>query len=206
MDMGGRRTNEWAAVAAARAAGLTEVPVILRARPPERDRLLMQLAENLDRADMSPIDEALAFQALAAHQMTQTQIAKAIHRSQTYVSFRMQLLAMPDTVRLALDVGWITIGDALAVPKGLWGDKAAVARLAKVIREGGPAVRNWARAEIRRLDQAGKKTTGGKYTQARAINVAIKVHEKASAAARKRGMTVREYVEDLIVTAGKKPR
>lgn len=80
--------------AAARAAGLTSIPAILV--PPPDDLPLRQLAENLDRKAVDPIDVARALRAtLDAHPgMTQVQLGRRIGRSGYYVSTKLALLSM----------------------------------------------------------------------------------------------------------------
>ena len=66
---------------AARILDLPTVPVQLRQRPGGRTRVLEQLEENRRRAEMSCIDEALAFRRLADEGMTQAEIGKRFERA-----------------------------------------------------------------------------------------------------------------------------
>jgi len=80
---------------AARDAGLTEVPVrVVTAN--DRQTLEWALVENLQREDLSPIEEARGFRALMEEfNMTQEQVAKAVSKSRPSVANSLRLLALP---------------------------------------------------------------------------------------------------------------
>lgn len=96
---GHRRTT------AARAIGLAAIPAVLVPLPD--DLALRQLAENLDRKAVDPIDVARALRAtLDAHPgMTQGELAKRIGRSTYYVSTKLSLLAADAATQAALSAG-----------------------------------------------------------------------------------------------------
>lgn len=125
VGMGQRRFN------AARIAGLTEVPCVLRARPDERDRVLMQLAENHERADMSPIDEAHAFRDLQKMGISRRAIARSLRKTEDWVYKRQRLLDYPKPIRDAVHVGTLSPYIALEFPLSLSKDKDAIKRLPK---------------------------------------------------------------------------
>lgn len=82
-------------VAAAKVAGLKSVPVRILELTPE-STAEVQLVENLQREDLSPIEEAKALKSLlAATGLTQEQVGKKIGKSQSYVANRIRLLALP---------------------------------------------------------------------------------------------------------------
>lgn len=191
-------------LAASRAAGLTEVPCILRQRPAKRERLLMQLAENLQRRDMSPIDEALAFRDLIYENMTQTQIARAVHRQQTYVSQCLRLLKLPECVQVALDIGWIPMSTALAIPAELLDDKAAVKRLAGVLTDGTKAVERWTRNEIDRRTAEEPATPIVRRSGNKTLNITPDAYDSAVTAAMRAGMTITEWASGIILTAAER--
>lgn len=188
-------------LAAARKARLPQVPVLLRPRPPERDRVLMQLAENFDRADMSPIDEAIAYAELTALGMKQHQIAKAVRRSTAIVSRRIRLLSLPDCVRLAVDVGSLPEHEALAIPTGFFDDPDAVKRLAKCVMSGAAAVQTWVADEMNRQRHNGHVPAKGKYRVFRNIGVDRDVYKIAGDKAIAAGVPLRDFVERLIRSA-----
>jgi ParB family chromosome partitioning protein len=106
--------------AAALAAGLTEVPALVREMD-EREALEIALVENCQRRDLNPTDEARAYrQLIDGHGYTQRSLAKQIGRSQSHIAKRLALLELPEEIRSEVDSGGITLPDA-----------AELARLAK---------------------------------------------------------------------------
>lgn len=100
---------------AARRAGLAEVPVVV-SDTTERERLELALIENVQRADLSPLEEAEAYRRLADDQgLTQEQIAEQVGKSRSTVANAIRLLGLPDTVKDLLRQGALTAGHARAV-------------------------------------------------------------------------------------------
>lgn len=92
---------------AARIAGLTQVPVVIRAQA-DTDQMKLELAiiENLQREDLNPIDRAMAFRRLADEfGFKHTEIAKKIGKSREYVSNSLRLLMLPQDVLDAIAQG-----------------------------------------------------------------------------------------------------
>jgi ParB family chromosome partitioning protein len=103
---------------AAQRAGLLKVPVIVRDLPEGSERQLLELAlvENLQREDLNPIDEALAYQRLVDEfGLTQDQIAAAVGKDRTSVANYLRLLRLPDEVRSDLSSGVLSMGHARAL-------------------------------------------------------------------------------------------
>jgi len=103
---------------AAQRAGLLKVPVVVRDVPDGADKELLELAliENVQRENLSPIDEALAYQRLAdVHQLTQEQIAAAVGKDRSTVANLLRLLRLPEEVRADLTSGALTMGHARAI-------------------------------------------------------------------------------------------
>lgn len=73
-------------VRAAKLAGLKSLPAFIRPTVDELDRRVRQLIENIQREDLSVLDQAVAFQALIDSGMTQAGIAKAVGKSRTAVT------------------------------------------------------------------------------------------------------------------------
>lgn len=99
---------------AAKIAGLSQVPVMLRTGE-EKDQMKLELAiiENLQREDLNAIDRALAFKRLADEfGFKHTEIAKKIGKSREYVSNTLRLLALPEEAQQALSDGKIVEGHA----------------------------------------------------------------------------------------------
>jgi ParB family chromosome partitioning protein len=100
---------------AARMAGLTKVPVVVRESAP-RELLELALVENLQREDLNPIEQAQAYRRLADEfGMTQDEIAQRVGRSRAAVANALRLLTLEPELRESLAQGEITEGHARAL-------------------------------------------------------------------------------------------
>jgi ParB family transcriptional regulator, chromosome partitioning protein len=116
---------------AAQRAGLLKVPVVVRDIP--EDRLLaVALIENIQREDLNPIEEAVAYRRLADEfHLTQEQIADAVGKDRSSVANYVRLLRLPQEVRGNVASNALSMGHAralLALP-----DENAQLRLAREI-------------------------------------------------------------------------
>ena len=103
---------------AARKAGLLRVPIVVKevAAGQERSLLEMALVENIQRENLNPIDEALAYRRLADEfQHTQEQIAAAVGKDRASVANFLRLLRLPDEVRAEVAAGNLSMGHARAI-------------------------------------------------------------------------------------------
>lgn len=98
--------------AAARLAGLTSIPALVRSMD-DTARKTTMLVENLQRVDLSPIEEARAFAELVGLGWTQRQIAADVGRAQSHVAKRLSLLKLPEEVQAKVDSGGITVSEAV---------------------------------------------------------------------------------------------
>jgi ParB family chromosome partitioning protein len=100
---------------ASRRAGLTRVPVVIM-EATDAQLLEIALVENIQRQDLNPIEEAIAFKRLAEDfSMTQEQIAKRVGRSRVAVANTVRLLSLEDDIRASLVSGQISEGHARAL-------------------------------------------------------------------------------------------
>jgi ParB family chromosome partitioning protein len=99
---------------AAQAAGLKTVPAIVKETSPE-SVLELALVENLQRADLTPLEEAGAYRLLVDRGLTQDEVAVRVGRSRAAVANRLRLLALPSAARDLLVDGSITEGHARAL-------------------------------------------------------------------------------------------
>src|SRR5689334_18383275 len=100
---------------AALAAGLVEVPVIIRTAE-DRDVLELSLIENLQRADLNPIEEAQGYARLAGEfGMRQEEIAQKVGRSRAAVANAMRLLDLHEQVQTWVTQGLLSVGHAKAL-------------------------------------------------------------------------------------------
>ncbi len=128
---------------AAQQAGLLRVPVVIRDVPEGSERHLLELAlvENIQRENLNPVDEALAYQRLAEEfGLTQDQIAAAVGKDRSSVANFLRLLRLPEEVRGALAAGALSMGHAralLALP-----DEVAQRQAARTVVSGMLSVRD----------------------------------------------------------------
>lgn len=100
---------------AAKIVGLRTVPVVIRETSP-RGMLEMAIVENVQRIDLNPLERARAFQRLIEEfQLSTSEIARRIGKSQAYVSNTLRLLSLPDAIKDGILSGLITEGHARAL-------------------------------------------------------------------------------------------
>ena len=100
---------------AARLAGLSTVPVIVRELN-DQSALAVALVENLQREDLNPIDQARSMaQLVQEFDLTHDEIAKALGRSRASVTNQLRLLDLADDVKQAMVDGTIDMGHARAL-------------------------------------------------------------------------------------------
>ncbi|MEK7556271.1 MAG: ParB/RepB/Spo0J family partition protein [Patescibacteria group bacterium] len=99
---------------ASRLAGLSQVPVVIRAtEDDDRTKLELAIIENLQREDLNPVDRAFAFRRLVDEfGFKHGEIAKKVGKSREYVSNTLRLLILPQEILDALTAGRITEGHA----------------------------------------------------------------------------------------------
>jgi ParB family chromosome partitioning protein len=124
---------------AAQRAGLHEVPVVVQ-EVDSQVAFERALVENLQRSDLSAIEEAIAFQRLVDEfHLTQDQIAAHIGKERSTVSNALRLLKLPLKVRQMVEDGTLQMGNARAL-LGL-DDAAAIERFARIVVDKGLTVR-----------------------------------------------------------------
>lgn len=133
------QTNQYILIAgerrlrAARLAELETVPVIIREASPQ-ESLEIALIENVQRADLTPLETAEAY-----HQLTEEfglsheDVAKRVGKSRVAITNTLRLLRLPETVRQALAEEKISEGHARAL-LGLPNSQAQAAALATILR------------------------------------------------------------------------
>lgn len=119
---------------AARMAGLITIPAIIRELDDEQ---VMEIAliENLQREDLSPLEEAMGYQSLMdSYDMTQEEVAKIVGKSRSAVANVLRLLKLPEEVQSLIRSGQVSAGHGralLSFPEDA--EKIAVAK--RVIEE-----------------------------------------------------------------------
>lgn len=100
---------------AAQLAGLAEIPVIVR-DVDDRTALELAIVENVQRADLNPLEEALGYeQLIAEHGYTQNDLGEIIGKSRSHVANSLRLLKLPEPVRDMLAEGSLSAGHARAL-------------------------------------------------------------------------------------------
>ncbi|HLH25518.1 MAG TPA: ParB/RepB/Spo0J family partition protein [Chloroflexota bacterium] len=119
---------------AAQLAGLETVPAIVKDVAP-RERLELAIVENVQRQDLTPLEEAVAYrQLLTEHGLTQEAVAARVGKSRVAVANALRLLHLAPAVHEALAAGRITAGHARAL-LGCPDAAAQEALLARVLTE-----------------------------------------------------------------------
>ena len=103
-------------VRAARLAGLSEVPVIVREGVTDRDQLLLALVENIQRKDLTILEEAEAYRHLKDDfGLTQEDVAERVGKDRATVANALRLLKLAAPVRELLESGGLSAGHARAL-------------------------------------------------------------------------------------------
>jgi ParB family transcriptional regulator, chromosome partitioning protein len=136
---------EWELVAgerrwrAVRRLGWTQVPVIVRELD-DRAMLVLAIVENVQRADLSPLEEAAGYrQLIEEFGFTQAEVAESVGRERSTVANLLRLLQLPATVQTMVSRGDLSMGHARAI-LGLE-DEREMAELARQAADVGMSVR-----------------------------------------------------------------
>lgn len=120
---------------AARQAGLQTVPAVVREATPQQ-LLEWALVENVQRADLSSLEEAAAYSSLMSEfGLTQAQVAERVGKSRSAVANAVRLLGLPPMVQAALNDRRISAGHARAL-LGLEKDTDRQRMLAVILEQG----------------------------------------------------------------------
>lgn len=151
---------------AARIAGLSSVPVLVR-NVPDQQALAVALIENIQREDLNALEEAIGIERLIREfELTHQAVADAVGKSRATVSNLLRLLELPPPVRELLAQGQLEMGHARAL-LALPADQQLV--LARAAAAGG-----WSVREVERRVGIGlkKNTPAGKQTKRKDRDVA----------------------------------
>ncbi len=132
---------------ASQQAGLERIPAMVRDVSDEA-AIAMALIENIQREDLSPIEEAVALQRLQQEfQLTQQQVADAVGKSRVTISNLLRLIALPEEIKTLLSHGDLEMGHARALlglpaDQQVEGARHVVAR-GLTVRQTEALVRQW---------------------------------------------------------------
>jgi ParB family chromosome partitioning protein len=153
---------------AAKLAGLTHIPTIVRETSPQ-GMLEMALVENVQRTDLNPIDRAKAFERLIEEfDLTNSEIAQRISKSPAYISNTLRLLKLPDALKDGLISGLISEGHARALAS--IEDKKTMIEAYKMILKESGSVRRAEDIARRMKAKLGQKVTAPKSRPAYIVN------------------------------------
>ena len=108
---------------ASRMAGLTEVPVVIRELT-DSETMELALIENLQREDLSPVEEAMGYkQLMEDYGFSQEQVSKTVGKSRPSVANALRLLNLPEAVRKGIHIAdytadCVTLGMAVQIGQG----------------------------------------------------------------------------------------
>jgi ParB family transcriptional regulator, chromosome partitioning protein len=128
--------RRWRAV---RRLGWAEVPVVVK-EVDDRTMLILAIVENVQREELSPLEEAMAYRQLTDQfGLTQREVAESVGRDRSTVANLMRLLALPASVQRLVNEGKLSMGHARAILGAA--DERQMAELAREAAEGGLSVR-----------------------------------------------------------------
>ena len=152
---------------AAQRAGLHDVPVIVR-DVDDKEALELAIIENVQRADLNPLEEAMGYgQLIEQFDYTQQDLAQVIGKSRSHVANTLRLLRLPEDVREMVSSGSLTAGHARTLITA-----EDPAGLARQIVSGGLSVRE-AEALSQQRDIAGTKKPSASAQERDADTVAL---------------------------------
>ncbi|UWM75308.1 ParB/RepB/Spo0J family partition protein [Rhizobium sp. WSM4643] len=173
---------------AAQLAGLIEIPVIVR-DVDDKTALEIAIVENVQRADLNALEEALGYeQLIAEYGYTQNDLGEIIGKSRSHVANSLRLLKLPDPVRDLLAAGSLSAGHARALVST--SDPAGLARtiVAKgmSVRDAEKLAQNNIKAQSEpqqpalRRDQKDSDTLALERTLSDALGLDVAINHKSS--------------------------
>jgi ParB family chromosome partitioning protein len=157
---------------AARRAGLVTVPAVIRERIEEEQQLELALVENLQRRDLTPLEESRAFEQLQAGLgLSQREIADRVGMDRSTVANSLRLLKLPPKVQEMVERGELSAGHGRALLA--FTNEAECVDWARRATVTGLSVRalEKAAAEARREAKSGKRGKPSKQTPPRDPNL-----------------------------------
>jgi ParB family chromosome partitioning protein len=184
---------------AARIAGLTTIPAVVKEASAEAT-LAMALVENVQRADLSPLEEATAYRELVeGHSLTHEQVAGRVGRSRVSITNRIRLLSLPPRARQLLAEGALSEGHARALLG--CADASMIEALAGRVVERGLSVRETEEL-VRRLGEPQAERAGGARQAPNALEEELQraLGTKVQIARARRGgrLVIHYYDEDQL--------
>lgn len=140
---------------AAKLAKLKTVPVVIKEASPQQI-LEMAVIENVQRADLNPLEEGMAYDQLAQEfKLTHAEIAKKVGLSRPAIANKIRLLNLPNEVKKGLLEGEIDEGHARAL-LGLNSDKSIIAAYKMIVKD---------KLSVRAVEELVRRLSKGKKKQ-----------------------------------------
>ena len=137
---------------AAQVAGMHEVPVIVREYT-DREAMELGLIENVQRQDLSPLEEAEGYDRLLKEfKHTQDGLAKVVGKSRPHIANMLRLLSLPQGVKTMINAGDLTMGHARAIITAK--DPEALAK--EIVKKG---------MSVRQAEALAKKVSDGRFAK-----------------------------------------
>lgn len=96
---------------ASKLAGMETIKAIVKDPIPDKDKLDIALIENIQREDLNPIEEALAYKKYSQeYKYTQEEIAKAVNKNRSVIANTMRLLNLPENIQQMIIEGKLSAG------------------------------------------------------------------------------------------------
>lgn len=180
---------------AAKDAGLVTIPAVVRSVA-DREMLEIALIENLKRADLNPIERALAYRRLSGDfQMTQDQVAEAVGSSRSAIANTLRLLDLPSEIQLSLTQGRISEGHGRALLMGP--DAEAILDVWKLVEARALSVRETEALVQQRARRVSRETSGrrGRRRDPQLLDLELQLRERYTTTAAIRGKASRGTIE-----------
>ncbi|EJB04928.1 ParB/RepB/Spo0J family partition protein [Rhizobium redzepovicii] len=190
---------------AAQLAGLIEIPVIVR-DVDDKTALEIAIVENVQRADLNPLEEALGYeQLIAEYGYTQNDLGEIIGKSRSHVANSLRLLKLPDPVRDLLAAGSLSAGHARALvstpdPAGLARTivaKGMSVRDAEKLAQNNIKAQSEPQLAASRRDQKDSDTLALERTLSDALGLDVAINHKTSGGQIKISYKSLEQLEEI---------
>lgn len=164
---------------AARRAGIKTIPAVVRGAVGD-STLVEALVENVQRQDLTPLEEAHAYrQLLENYGMSQEQVADRVGKSRPAVSNTLRLLQLPGPVQTMVDAGHLSAGAARSL-LGLGDEKYAIYLAERAIHEGWSVRQMEEAVRVRRDMEAEAEAPAPRVRQVRPVEI-IELENRLSA-------------------------
>lgn len=153
---------------AARIAGLTQLPALIRTGVSDNEMLELALVENVQREDLDAIERAHGFRAMIQSlSLTQEQVAERVGIQRASVANHLRLLDLPEAVQEAVSKRLLSMGHAKAI-LALPGSKEQLQAMGRAVREG---------LSVRQLESFGRERNSASGGPAMSPSKTITPHQ-----------------------------